>query len=973
MRSGKSIPFTADLIAAALAEISDPCSLVFPTKVSAALAQKRFLPQWQLQDCAFLSMDELKRDLILPPQPTVSEDKRLICLYQVLEPEDRDYFHISGYFDIVQWGNLFFQFFDELCDECYEAEDLLELNASGIFHLLGWQDEYIQRIMAVRARYASFLAASGFTDPIFYTSAGRIQVPWQGRRFIFVNQYYYSKLEKRMLDALEAAGNELVILSQSADPEFDPVALLPPQIRLEELTADDCRTERIEVVETENEDQMILAFLGQPASEKETGCKRKVIIDRHFHSKHYSRLFSPDRFQLPPSRSLVESNLYALVLILQRHLEALEASRQQRFIPLRLILDACSQLRFLNLYQPEWGKAELELVLAELRSLINEDILYLDKELKVLEAVPKKLNFKLLPLILIPHFDLLDRLTEVDSPRALGDFLDGENGIGIRELCSRDEIDFSDILEKIYERLANFLSLDHLELVSSWSGFFGCSGAALTARILQLFLEALAGDRFRFDTLKEGDPEYAISNLLDSRDLSYDQVVFFHAIEGEIPTNPTSVWLFNEAQRSQLGLKSYPGLRERERYYFLRLIFTAKQARIHCYRNQDKDIEPGSFVTELKHLAREDEVLEAGGEGTRRIEFSYQPLRLVLSQLYRSRLLAYPVPEGKGGIFTSNPACGLDTKDPQPFFTLPGEPERDFPQRVLKASHYSLAQLLMNPFVWYIRHLSKLQRTPLRQQESISRKLFGNIMHAFLARILTPLATEHKGLGEVEKVFNNPLLLRQKLLDLLNPGQAAQPDKSLFLYQIPQNYNHEFLLGIILDSLVESVQQFYQDYLRIRLHNRSFRLIPEKLDTQYDDSDHKQLAEVIFEEKDYAVLIKGRADLRIECPQEYIIVDFKTGQYDDSQLIFYQWFYYLLSGDYDQRKITSQFWGIFDRVAKPKSIADKKIQSWKLEIANALDACLESGFPPGRTAKDRKTWPDITRADLYRIQFGGGS
>ena len=209
------IPFSEDLINAALEQAADHTTLVFPTKVSAARARQRWLECWQLEDCEFLSMDELKVNLLLPDKPAVSDDKRLLCLYQSLSPDDRDNFHINGYFDIVDWGQHFLQFFAELCDERVDPQILRDLQNHPQITLLDWQTEYLLRIMDIRDRYRQKLEALGFDDPIFSREAENIRVSFTGRRLVFVNQYYYSRLALAMLEALREPGNDLVALVQA--------------------------------------------------------------------------------------------------------------------------------------------------------------------------------------------------------------------------------------------------------------------------------------------------------------------------------------------------------------------------------------------------------------------------------------------------------------------------------------------------------------------------------------------------------------------------------------------------------------------------------------------------------------------------------------------------------------------------------------------------------------------------------------
>ncbi|MCB5247991.1 MAG: hypothetical protein LHW57_08210, partial [Candidatus Cloacimonetes bacterium] len=112
-------------------------------------------------------------------------------------------------------------------------------------------------------------------------------------------------------------------------------------------------------------------------------------------------------------------------------------------------------------------------------------------------------------------------------------------------------------------------------------------------------------------------------------------------------------------------------------------------------------------------------------------------------------------------------------------------------------------------------------------------------------------------------------------------------------------------------------------------------------------------------------------DLRIECPELNYIVDFKTGNRDDDQLIFYEWLYYLLDPDWEARDLDSRFWLIFKSETAGGKITPKRREDWRSKMAEALSDCLERGFTLGEKAGDREKLARITRADLFSLGKGG--
>lgn len=956
LRTLINIPFSKDLIEAALKQVTDGCILVFPTRISASKARRRFLEGWALQDCDFVAMEDFKAALLLPPLPRISDDKRLLCLYQALSEEDRAYFHINGYFDIVEWGGSFFQFFEELCDERMDSQILQDLPGRAQMTLLNWQEDYLNRVLEIRGRYRNILEELDFSDPIFSWEAAGVQVPYSGRKVVFVNQYYYSELEKALLDALEQAGNEVVALVQSQEEKTRD--LEPPRIELAGLKGENYNIRHLEIVECENAEQMVLAFLanhGQACGED----GEAVIVDSHFSQAHYRDLFDPARFSCPRSESIFGSGIYQLLRVFKKHLEAMEATLEGAFLPLRLILDACAQESFLR-YHGLAVKDKAPL-LEELRYMLQKDILYVDRDLQLLDKLHREQGFPYLGNILPKHFALLGQLSLISRPQDFIGLVDAPNGLRIKDLCREEELLHSDILDIFYERLANFASLETLGVVNDWKGLFGCEGASLAAAVLQLFLESLGSGKFSFHQALKAEPRVEVSNLLDLRNLQHHSVYFFHAIEGEIPSNPSPVWLLNENQRARLGLKSYPDLRERERYYFLRTVLTSRRCVIFSYRDQENDIEPGSFVTELVQAMADGALPELARDG-----MAVKPTQLAprISKLYLAGHETVAANAERLPGLADQAVCCV-AKPSGDFFTLPCSPPEDFGvEGIVRTSYYSLAMFRKNPFAWYLEHLRKLPELDLRPEETLTRKLFGSIMHSFLSAVLLPLAKEDADLPRLERAFSDAKGLAATLNRILN-----DPDQ-LYLYKIPQNYNHEFLVSIISDNLVESIRVFYFEFLKPRLQGVSFKLIPEENFMTKEEKEGRKLVCVNHAGKEYSIWISGKADLRVECPELNYIVDFKTGKGDDEQLIFYEWLYYLLDEAWAAKELQSLFWQVFDQKTGGRKITDKRRQEWRGEQEDNLKQILEQGFTVGKKAGDRVKLASVTRADLFRADKG---
>ncbi len=965
-----NVPFSENLIDYALKLVSDNCIFVFPTRISAAKAREKFLENWKFEDCEFISIDDFKDFLILPSEPPLTDEKRLLCLYQALTSEDKDFFHLYTYFDLIGWGNNFFQFFEELNDEKVNPDEIKNNVA-----LQDWQEKFLAKILTIRENYQKLLKQKGFTDPIFYRVASQIKVPFTNYKVIWVNQFYYSNLELAILNALQDSENEVVVISQTENPDFNPQNRKITPLNLENLAKDDYLTEKIEVIETENEDQMVISFLGKLA-QKQNIEGASAIIDSHFWDKHYRNLMDPARFDFSFAINLINSSPYQFLNVLREHLEALTTlsfqDKEISALPIKLILDAVGNESFVHYYFPEDTLQSKKILLQELTSLRKKDIYWLDKNLNCLQVFHNPPYFNKLTGLVDKHFALLEEIAKIKSPSDFINLIDNQDNsssLNIKRMCSENEILYSDLLEQFYQRIANFASTDNLQLVQDWNAFFASSGKDLALNIFHLFLDYIenAGYKFSYEINKKNNP-IPITNILDSRNLCYDNLIIFHAIEGEFPSAPKPVWLLNENQRGQLGLKTYNDLREWERYYFFRQILSSRNVLIYTYRNMELDIEPGSFVTELQHL---DENHKLGD-----IQFHQEKATVLLSDLYKARQKKYVSDEFN--LLSPYPNYLLNKEenqiiDKKEFFILPCEPQNDFGEDLsLTCSYYNLQQLLDNQFVWFIKWIQQLEEIDFRPQDTISAKTVGTLVHRFISDLLSPLNGEAIPLNKLQSVLCQPeekLSAQFKSLLSLND----------FFFTIPQNYSLQFLKDIYSSHLAQSMHIFYQNFLSPLLKNIQFTLFTES--GKYEEGTTKDALLPYNDsenlENKIEVRLSGRSDLRIETPEFNIIVDFKTGQYNNNQLYFYIYLYYGINND---KKILLTFWDIKDMEATKSKIDEKeyykdmeKAITWRNNIYDTLNKCVTEGYKLGKNVSQLNQMKRITRADLYHPNQGGNN
>ncbi len=906
--------------------------LVYPTRIAASIATGEFIAEWDLAERNFISVEELQEILIVPHLPVLTDEKRLLCLYLAMGEAHREFFHILTYSDIVDWGKRFFDFFEELADECVEVDSLLELNDSGTFHLQEWQHVYLTRLLAIRSEYYNYIASLGFSDPMFFKTKDNIYVPWKNSRVIFVNQYYYSALERAQIVALEASQNQVFIVSQGLIVSNASGAWKMQCVELGKSWESLSSKPDIKVLETENETQMALALLAWQHDKQLGNC---AIIDSSFHSQPYSRYFPEQRFAMPSNYPFSQSSIYKMLSAMAQGIKAVNESGG--FLPIRLLANWMSTSWFMRYFvscsEAEYASIEI-CAKNELATLIDADYLYVDT--KLFSNGEKGY----LQTVVEGFYRLLEAFGNVDTIAGLCDLLDSPKGLELNRILNATELTYTDTIACFWSSVANFLSIEKLSLIKYWHAVF--AQGEIGQNLLELLLSYLKSTCVSYQKVVPDNPDWEISNLLDSRNRSFDTVALFQMVEGIIPSKPTPVWLFSEAQRARLGLKTYDEIRSWERYYFFRLLFTSKQALCFCYRNAEQDINPSSFLGELEQVMGQSQSNEP----------LFQIVHIPVSSIYKE-FGFYPESQDPE-------LCSLETIPPAEFFTIPCEVEQDFPRQQADFGASSLIGLLKNPFIWFVEQKSKLRHQDWEAVETISPKLFGNIMHAYFASILGELQGRHIGLERLEAIFGDRELLESELQKLIISRR--------FRYQIPKNYNADFLSEIIAKALSESLYRFYHDWVQKNLDRSSFTLIPETEAMSEAEKDYKTLGTVYHDGKEYILRIRGKADLRIETDNQVYIVDFKTGNHDVRQLILYEWFYYLLDELFPENDVHAVFWNILDADSKPVMSKPEKRQQLKEDIKEIFLAMLCNGYTQGQKASDRNRLIKITRADLLKAK-----
>ena len=936
MKNNYFFGFTENLIRRVVEEYcSDKSVLIFPTESSKAVAQKEYQNRWEFEDILFLTLEEFKESLFVTELPILREEKRNLMLYYSVPSEILKEFKISNYFQFIDLAKNFFSIWEEF------NEEMLPVDKSFTDLLNGeefpdWQEPFYERLQKMRKHYQETLSNNSFTDKIFlYEKENTKLDAYKGYdNFIFVNQYYYTKLEDWLTKELSSLGKKVVICNQNIEQNSDnkePFSLAKVK---------EYRTKKIKVFQATN-DHLMFKQLFTLLNEENS---LKNIIDSKLWRSPYSRFLSSKAFRGLEQETITNSQFYQFFQHLLLLIDSLEyeGEKKRTLIPLEALQQLFSNQLIVQYFTDE--KTSQSDLLDSINKLRKEDYKYVDTDLYFFEH----LKGRCAPLKAAVNkvVRTINRLSEITTLRGLTETIGGRGWFPEKVLFTEAELKQSNIVDIVFETLNNFVFLDDLNILNKIKLTSPTSGLDQYTQIrgfLRLFLLYLRPKRFRW-YLEGSSGGIDVSSLLDSRNLLFNTVALLNVNEGDLPSNPSTPFFFTEVQRKQIGLKCYEDIRNWDRYYFFRLVLNTEYVYLFTQKNESKDKMVSSFVEELKKylpdLVEEEILVEDAG----------------YDQLY-SKILT-PASD-------YSPAKDLP-KDIN-FYTIPYVEEdvlKD--QQSFKASYTAYSMLSKSPFYYYIQHVMKINE--LYTRAALSPAFIGVISHYLVERVWNILVKEY---GEVELAGKIPELskISKGILDNLE-SDYLYSDK--YYYKIPHTYSYTYFekifLPIIKDGIVESFQ----------LPKKLVTPSPDSLVAEPEQSSKEIEVKSDSEDLPFPVFINGKADLQLKLKgggeTRSSIIDFKTSKLSGNrrdffdQLLFYECLYF---SDLLNSKVSSYIYTILEsKYSELMELnrSEKKREELLLElpekIKDQVKNFVENGFGPGADKQRFDPYANILRKDL---------
>lgn len=927
---------------------------IFPTAASKKQAIREFQHQWNFSVTEFLTMEQLKELMFFIGVPVLQEDKRILSFYAALTDENKKFFKINHYFQAIELANEFFNLFEEFNEELV-AEDAVQLEffAGNNAELIDWQVNTYRQLQLIRQKYFDFIQSKNFTDKIFIYKPNHLRLDRfdEFDNFVFVNQFYYTNLEKYIIKTFAGDHKNVTIYYQLPERYVNKETLDVASFSLSDIVP--AKRPATQIVECSNAFSMFIAMLQKLDQYKQnTSKKRQYVVDVSFLENLYSGFLDHQQFYFPTGIRFSSSTIYRFFTTVHELLNNLiyEPQHEKILIPIDTILNAVLTDAFFRYFHSEEDTAKIstirERVLDYLYSLMEFDNKYFDLDGQFFKESSNRDEIQEIKNILA----FIERFLNIDSIRSFIDFIDDEHGIEIRKIISSHEDEYSDVRDAFYQYLSNFNSIEDFDIVTDWENYFNVwrreiRNIQLATGILQLFIDYLKFKKFHYHFNIENDNRIHVTELQDTRNISFENIFVVNVVERELPHAQQTPFLFTEKQRRLLNLKTYQDIKFREKYYFLRLVLSSENVFIFTQNNIENNIEVSSFVEEIKlcfHIDSEKVSDQNYGEIFQRI----------------FTCTDYSLPDK------------IIQRDD--FFSIPIDVKNDFPAGNFNITQYALKSLRENPFVYYVEHYARAGERTKEIETDFSGKLIGNIVHDIINECWRYLTDINAGplfgydFSNIDEHY-----IRDAIDKILNR-------QTLFYYRIPHNHTIIYFDEILKPVIQQGVQEFFTFLDDLELSNKVLDIIPEKEKLTAEERTYKIVIPPEDNNLGVSVRLRGRADLRIELPAEnrYLIFDYKTGGFQIEQLIIYELFYYLLEHPDRVDAVDSYFFHVITfeeqslrtvtRYNRQKiNLKNELFELFKDDIRDVIRELKEHGF----SLPERKSYfykiPEITRSDLF--------
>ncbi|MGM0508912.1 MAG: PD-(D/E)XK nuclease family protein [Fusobacteriota bacterium] len=794
---------------------------VFNNNNTLRQAKRNYESPFLQKRSSFITLNEFKERILPTDKIVLKEEKAFILFYESLTKKDKKDLNIGGYYDSIDIAGYFFSFFRELN----------EYNIKKLNNLEKWQEDRYIVFNKIKKRFIKKLEEKGYTHSLIKRDLEEIDLTYL-RDFStieLVNTITLTPFEKDILTELNKK-IPITVKLQMPKEDFDEDKLKIKKVSI----LDKIKTD-IEIFETTDSFLEKINLVNILEKKEEN-----VDIMMPDPDNIYAKILNKNKIKFNSKIVFEETKIYRFLNNIYNILFSVEILEKSFVVK----LSAFSEAIYSKEIQKYFGIDSIDIM--KIQNLIKNDYRYIDEEtiIRIYDSDKDGL-LKLFRLIKLIY-----------SYRNLNDYINFLENINLEKL---NDMEFVSVISKYNEALSEIKVIEDLDIVSSWDKYF--SRSSHSEGLFRMVLKYL---RFKdIKVINQDNDVIEVDSIVDSGEIPRNEVYFLNITEKSYPTSSTSNFLLTENQRSDLGLKTYEEDRLQQKYALYRNIFSSKKAKIFYLRSEANNLEPSSFLEEIK-LNLNCKITD--------LKIDQGDYKEIIKKIFYQK--NYPK------ISFNNEKMKIERED---FETE------------LNIGQYDFVTLESCYYKFFLQKIRRFENDYKEIKYKLDKKLLGIILHEIFEKI---------GNMNRDSFFNREFdISREKIKAVLDETLKKMKLK------IPKNFE-KYYNEIIFPFVIESVDYFFA--------NLKYKIYKENItEINMEKSGKKNIIS-----KDYDINITGRIDLEIKTDKSNYLIDYKSGSGYLRQLDFYSIMFYG-----DQNAAKKYIYNILDEKfqSKRKRYVDKEL------------------------------------------------
>lgn len=536
-------------------------------------------------------LDEFQKKIFKTEKMVLTEAKRPLTLYGILNKELKEKLNIQNYYDIIDFADLFFKYYRELSLAMREKVEGLQ----------SWQKDYIERFEILKREYDKYLDENNFIPNDWIENINNYNDEFlkDYDKIIFADIPYFTPLMKEVLKRMENILN-IEILIQIPEEDYNERELKIEKISLVK--------ENIDCKVYENSDEMseIINLISLLREEKQP----KEIFSPVADNNRYCKIF-PKYFIKQNLDTLDDTKLYQFMKVQNELLLSLEPKKRYG-IPVEELKKAFNSHIFRKVYRIG------DEIIEKFKTIFSAEYKYIDEKVLKSDEVEYLLknddtenveNSSLYAVFSNIYFDLM----KIKNFETVDNFVEYIKEIGF-EMFRQEN--YLDIVEKFYQVVDNIKSSEKL---CGTKGFKGLFAENMGAGLYTLLIKYMEGIEIREIEREKEEILGSVKSLSEGRIKSGGKSYFIDIDSVSLPGNLKDSMIFTESQRIKNGFMTFEEKKLVAKYRFIQGIFNCKESVIFTKNISGEEIGKSVFLDEVmmkydlkieKNPLNKDEIFE---------------------------------------------------------------------------------------------------------------------------------------------------------------------------------------------------------------------------------------------------------------------------------------------------------------------------------------------------------------------------